>query len=133
MRNMSDHVEAARLPDPRLQAGPLVALAIVTGPAGVLAGRRRDGVPPWAFPGGTVETGETSHRPQPASAGRKPAWRCGSSGDRPRHHPGTGRAACGGVEVLNGVGVGVPERERGRAVLMHWSVGYISYVATLLT
>src|SRR3954452_1722036 len=35
MRDMSDHVEAARLIDPRLRAGPLVALAVVTGPIGV--------------------------------------------------------------------------------------------------
>src|SRR3954451_24069596 len=59
MRGMPAHVQAARLPGPRLQAGPLMALAIVTGPIGVLAGRRRDGVPPWVFPGGKAEPGET--------------------------------------------------------------------------
>lgn len=36
-----------------------VAVAVVTGPAGVLAGRRRDGAPPWVFPGGRIEAGET--------------------------------------------------------------------------
>jgi len=38
---------------------PAVALAIVTSPRGVLAVRRADGRPPWAFPGGQVEPGET--------------------------------------------------------------------------
>lgn len=36
-----------------------VAVAIVTSDRGVLAGRRRDGVPPWTFPGGKVEPGES--------------------------------------------------------------------------
>lgn len=35
-----------------------VAVAVVTSRLGVLAGRRRDGVPPWAFPGGKLEPGE---------------------------------------------------------------------------
>ena len=48
-----------------LQPGPMVALAVVTGPTGVLAGRRRDGVPPWEFPGGKVEPGES---PEQAAA-----------------------------------------------------------------
>jgi 8-oxo-dGTP diphosphatase len=37
----------------------LVVVTVVTGPAGVLVIRRQDGVPPWAFPGGKVEPGET--------------------------------------------------------------------------
>ncbi len=37
----------------------LVALAVVTSSRGVLLGRRRDGNPPWAFPGGKAEPGET--------------------------------------------------------------------------
>ncbi len=36
-----------------------VALAVVIGPRGVLVGRRRDGAPPWVFPGGRIEAGET--------------------------------------------------------------------------
>ena len=39
-------------------ARPAVAVAIVTSSLGVLAGRRRDGVPPWVFPGGKIEPGE---------------------------------------------------------------------------
>ena len=37
-----------------------VAVAVVTSPLGVLAVRRADGRPPWAFPGGQVEPGETA-------------------------------------------------------------------------
>ena len=92
MRDMSDHVEAARLPDPRLRAGPSVALAVVTEPVGVLAGRRRDGVPPWVFPGGTVEPGET-----PAQAAARECREETGLQVRVeheigrRHHPVTGR------------------------------------------
>jgi 8-oxo-dGTP diphosphatase len=49
---------AAVAGDPR-RAEPVVALAVVAGPAGVLAGRRRDGVPAWVFPGGKLEPGES--------------------------------------------------------------------------
>ena len=38
---------------------PAVAAAIVTGPLGVLVGRRRDGEPLWTFPGGKIEPGES--------------------------------------------------------------------------
>lgn len=39
---------------------PAVAVAVVTGRLGVLVGRRRDGNPPWTFPGGKIEPGESS-------------------------------------------------------------------------
>jgi 8-oxo-dGTP diphosphatase len=39
-----------------------VAVAVVTSPLGVLAVRRADGQPPWAFPGGQIEPGETPAR-----------------------------------------------------------------------
>lgn len=39
---------------------PEVAIAIVTSERGVLIGRRRDGRPPWVFPGGKVEPGESA-------------------------------------------------------------------------
>jgi 8-oxo-dGTP pyrophosphatase MutT (NUDIX family) len=35
------------------------AVAIVTSDLGVLVGRRRDGIPPWTFPGGKIEPGES--------------------------------------------------------------------------
>jgi 8-oxo-dGTP diphosphatase len=38
---------------------PLVAVAVVTSELGVLIGRRVDGTPPWAFPSGKVESGES--------------------------------------------------------------------------
>jgi 8-oxo-dGTP diphosphatase len=42
-----------------LASRPAVAVAIVTSREGVLAGRRRDGNPPWTFPGGKIEPGES--------------------------------------------------------------------------
>lgn len=41
---------------------PAVAVAVVTSPLGVLAVRRADGRPPWVFPGGQIEPGETPAR-----------------------------------------------------------------------
>jgi 8-oxo-dGTP diphosphatase len=38
---------------------PAVAVAIVTSDLGVLVGRRRDRHPPWTFPGGKIELGES--------------------------------------------------------------------------
>jgi 8-oxo-dGTP diphosphatase len=45
---------------------PAVIAVIVTAPEGVLAVRRADGNPPWTFPGGEIEPGETA-----AVAGRR--------------------------------------------------------------
>lgn len=42
-----------------------VALAIITSRLGILVGRRRDGSPPWTFPGGKIELGES---PEDAAA-----------------------------------------------------------------
>lgn len=39
---------------------PHVALAIITSDRGVLIARRRDGIPPWTFLGGEINTGESS-------------------------------------------------------------------------
>ena len=43
-------------PDPSTM---LVAVAIVTSALGVLIGRRTDGTPPWTFPSGKIEPGES--------------------------------------------------------------------------
>jgi 8-oxo-dGTP diphosphatase len=43
-----------------LEELPTVALAIVTSPKGVLIAHRKDGIPPWTFPGGEVQPGETA-------------------------------------------------------------------------
>lgn len=39
---------------------PHVVLAVITSGEGVLVARRRDGIPPWTFPGGEILDGETS-------------------------------------------------------------------------
>lgn len=38
---------------------PSIVAAIVTSPEGVLLGRRHDGRPPWTFPAGATELGES--------------------------------------------------------------------------
>ena len=43
-----------------LEELPTVALAIVTSSKGVLVEHRKDGIPPWTFPGGDVSVGETA-------------------------------------------------------------------------
>jgi 8-oxo-dGTP diphosphatase len=43
-----------------LEELPTVALAIVTSAKGVLVEHRKDGIPPWTFPGGDVPVGETA-------------------------------------------------------------------------
>ena len=50
----------ALAPEPTAAVG--AAVAVVTSPLGVLAGRRRDGIPRWVFPGGTIEDGETAEQ-----------------------------------------------------------------------
>jgi ADP-ribose pyrophosphatase YjhB (NUDIX family) len=71
---------------------PTVALAIVTSSRGVLIERRKDGIPPYTFPGGEVLVGETAAaaltRKVPAETGVriKPVLLFGR-----RIHPRTGR------------------------------------------
>jgi 8-oxo-dGTP diphosphatase len=43
-----------------LEEQPTVALGIITSPKGVLIAHRKDGIPPWTFPGGEVQPGETA-------------------------------------------------------------------------
>lgn len=43
-----------------LEEQPTVALAIITSPKGVLMEHRKDGIPPWTFPGGDIQVGETA-------------------------------------------------------------------------
>ena len=40
-------------------ARPVVAVAVVISDLGVLVGRRRDGNPPWTFPGGKIVPGKS--------------------------------------------------------------------------
>jgi hypothetical protein len=72
---LSHHVQAGALTEPAprpdstdgrdLAPEPTeavaAAVAVVTSPLGVLAGRR-DGIPRWVFPGGTIEDGETAEQ-----------------------------------------------------------------------
>jgi ADP-ribose pyrophosphatase YjhB (NUDIX family) len=83
-------IPAARRPEPQ----PVVA-AIVTSHLGVLAGRRNDGRPPWSFPVGEAEPGESIAD----AAVRKVKEECGLlvrpvAVEIPRRsgHPNTGRA-----------------------------------------
>jgi 8-oxo-dGTP diphosphatase len=47
--------------EPTSVAEPLpVVLAIITSDEGVLVAKRRDGIPPWVFPGGEIQPGESS-------------------------------------------------------------------------
>ena len=39
---------------------PHVVLAVITSDQGVLVAKRRDGIPPWTFPGGEIQDGETA-------------------------------------------------------------------------
>jgi 8-oxo-dGTP diphosphatase len=75
-----------------MSVGSLVVVGIVASHLGVLAGRRRDGQPPWTFPGGKVEQGET-----PKAAVVREVWEEAGVHVRPgedlgwRVHPQTGR------------------------------------------
>ncbi|GAA1278611.1 hypothetical protein GCM10009609_47480 [Pseudonocardia aurantiaca] len=71
---LSHHVQVSTLPEPLAREpsdtpdllgsaeGAEAVVAVVTSPLGVLAGRRRDGVPRWVFPGGSLEEGETAQQ-----------------------------------------------------------------------
>ena len=54
-----------------------VVAAVIASSLGVLAVRRADGLPPWAFPGGEIEPGEARCRPPSARCGRRLATRSG--------------------------------------------------------
>jgi 8-oxo-dGTP diphosphatase len=92
--------------EPDSVVGQRIALAVVTSPLGVLLARRADGNPPWVFPGGKIEPGETA----PEAAVRETAEETGLHvratrviGERV--HPVTGRTAIYvATEPLHGTG-----------------------------
>jgi 8-oxo-dGTP diphosphatase len=71
---------------------PLVAVAVVTSAPGVLLGRRRDGNPPWAFPGGKAEPGETPVDAAVRETAEETGLAVTAAGEIARRvHPVTGR------------------------------------------
>jgi 8-oxo-dGTP pyrophosphatase MutT (NUDIX family) len=56
---LSEELDDTTGPDERLRPDPVVAVAVVAADAGVVAGRRREGEPAWAFPAATVGPGES--------------------------------------------------------------------------
>jgi 8-oxo-dGTP pyrophosphatase MutT (NUDIX family) len=70
---------------------PAVAVAIVTSGLGVLVGRRRDGSPPWTFPGGKIEPGESPEAAAVRETLEETGLRVRATGViGQRVHPGTG-------------------------------------------
>lgn len=77
---------------PPLDPHPAVAVAVAAGPRGVLVVRRRDCRPPWAFPGGKVEPGETPVEAAAREAAEETGVPVCASGEIGRRsHPTTGR------------------------------------------
>lgn len=74
-------------------AVPLVAVAVVTSELRVLIGRRVNGTPPWAFPSGKVERGESPDAAAVREVLEETGLRVRSAGVLgQRVHPQTGRA-----------------------------------------
>jgi 8-oxo-dGTP diphosphatase len=68
-----------------------VALAVITCQRGVLLGRRADGNPPWVFPGGKIEPGETAEAATAREALEETGLRVRPVGVIcSREHPATG-------------------------------------------
>lgn len=93
---LAHQVQVTTLADPLSASSPAavgsVAVAVVVGTSGVLAGRRRAGIPRWVLPGGKVRPGETAA----AAAVRECAEETGlavTAGEVIGHrvHPVTGR------------------------------------------
>lgn len=78
--------------EPDLGELPRVALAVVTCDLGVLLGRRVDGTPPWTFPGGTSEPGESAEQAAVREVGEETGLTVQATGIiGQRVHPETGR------------------------------------------
>lgn len=74
-------------------ATPLVAVGVVTSELRVLIGRRVDGTPPWTFPSGKVERGESPDAAAVREVMEETGLRVRPAGVLgQRVHPQTGRA-----------------------------------------
>jgi 8-oxo-dGTP diphosphatase len=87
-------VQLSALPDPPPhEQRPAVVAAVITGPRGVLAVRRRDRVRPWVFPGGKIEPAESPAENAVREVEEETNLRVRASGEIGRRtHPVTGRA-----------------------------------------
>jgi 8-oxo-dGTP diphosphatase len=90
---LSHQVQLSTLPDPPpLERRLAVALAVIISPRGVLVLRRRDHVPPWAFPGGKIEPDETPADAAVREVAEETGLQVCPTGEIGRRtHPATGR------------------------------------------
>jgi ADP-ribose pyrophosphatase YjhB (NUDIX family) len=90
---LSHQVQLSTLPaPPPLERRLAVAVAVIASPRGVLVVRRRDHVPPWAFPGGKIEPDETPAEAAVREVAKETGLRVGPGGEIGRcPHPATGR------------------------------------------
>jgi 8-oxo-dGTP diphosphatase len=90
---LSHQVQLSTLPDPPPRERRLtVAVAVIASPRGVLVVRRRDHVPPWAFPGGKIEPDETPAEAAVREVAEETGLQVCPGGEIGRRtHPATGR------------------------------------------
>jgi 8-oxo-dGTP pyrophosphatase MutT (NUDIX family) len=87
-------------------APPDVVVGVITSSRGALLGRRADGVPPWVFPGGKVEPGESPGDAVVREVREETGLEVAVSGEIGRRvHPATQRTiiylACRPISDLN--------------------------------
>jgi 8-oxo-dGTP pyrophosphatase MutT (NUDIX family) len=90
---LSHQVQLSTLSDPPpLERRLAVAVALIASSRGVLVVRRRDHVPPWAFPGGKIEPDETPAEAAVREVAEETGLQVCPGGEIGRRtHPATGR------------------------------------------